>query len=585
MNIRTLALATTALVLPLAASANDNSAFLDQFGNNNEALVTQDGNANRAGTDAETRNNPTLTREARQVMTQNGNNNSLILTQTGRSNEFTNFSEQRIGRGSDADGFGIGFDQTGNANRAEVTQTGRDNGMARLQQLNGNSAFIDQFGGEYTGGQSRPANYITTLFQENTGGMRNVARVDQSRTDFSNAAGGNNGANIIGEAGGPSRVGRGGGGMFQVGVENTLRIIQDGSRNEIFSTDQSGASNQLLMRQEGFNNFVGTVTQNSTGANGNEATIRQIGEGNNRSGFTSLSFSNATSLLGGAAFADVTQLGENNSLNYLARGDFNAMGFLQDGNNNTVGNVTVIGDGNETAAVQIGDGNTASIAPIVGTDNDVGVGQGGDGNMATVTISAGGSFNNFGVGQIGNTNTATLTGSGNGNIGAIVQFGDLNTATVSADGDGNIVGGASIGDMNTITVAVTGSGNLAAVGQLGFMNSASLTVIGNGNGGGAFSGDAQSANFAGQFLNVALSGFVPATFGSGLVGQIGDMNAFTGEITGNNNEFGAVQLGDDNTITATVTGNMNQFAVAQLSSSNVATVTQMGNGNNAGVLQ
>ncbi len=353
--------AAAALFTAGAAYASDNKVFIDQVGDSNDATIVQEGNNNSVGNTTETRNTPQGARTARHIATQDGSDNDLSVNQTGNNNAFG--SQTGTGFSSDADGFGLGVDQIGNGNYADVDQLSNDNKIARVQQIDGNSLTMTQTGA--IDGRGRTSNVVTTVYQENTGGSGNTATIFQNRTDLSNSAGGANGFNRIGEN--QTNATRVGGGIYQVGSENDVNVVQDGpGQNVLTEVAQTGFGNMADIDQLGQNNFIGTVTQDNV-AIGNTATLFLDGDDNGRGSFSG----DAAGV--GLNVGDVNQDGDDNSLSYEATGNGNLFAFNQVGDNNAITGI-VTGSNNQVAVSQTTSGNN-TVFNQNGSGNNLGVTQ------------------------------------------------------------------------------------------------------------------------------------------------------------------------------------------------------------------
>ncbi|MFO6464339.1 hypothetical protein ACK8OR_08100 [Jannaschia sp. KMU-145] len=476
-----------------AAMADNNFVLFDQIGNGNDALIDQDGDNNAFGGNVGSYEGPIASINN---AVQSGNGNDLDLTQTGNGNLV----------GVSRRGNGNGFEQLGDGNRARIEQTSFENIVNNVSQdatAGGGNVLVIRQGSTTTppnpvsGNLDRTGNTLISVEQTSTGANGNRARITQS---VEGAAPNNRNRNRIGgrlgratqiEIFGDTALNGKNHGVEQYGDDNDVTAVQRGADNLLITAAQWGVGNDMDLRQIGNTNYI--VTAEQVGDN-NDARIRVRGDRNGN-----LGFGQTWALLSGAGASSMLQMGNGNFVDYDARGDDNDFGFVQIGDNNTVGSVMVVGDGNETGISQTGDNNIASIAPIVGDDNDIGILQLGDANMADVVMDGGSSRNSFGIGQFGNNHVANLSIDGNDNgeglfsgdaasvgvpSGLILQ-GNLggvgNVFDGEITGNRNVFGAVQLGEGNDIDATVTGNRNQFAVVQFGDANVAQFSQIGNNN--------------------------------------------------------------------------------------------------------
>ena len=303
-------------------------------------------------------------------------------------------------------------------------------------------------------------------------------------------------------------------------------------------------------------------------AGGNDAAIRQNGDGNvasiNQSAGTNNQFNNTGPTDTSAAFQD----GNNNSITAVQSGSSNAVG-LSVNLFDKIGDVTlkightgvdrtswgVVSSGTATDGVaQIGDDNSLDVTQEIGSNIVGGVVQ-----FSSSTRSAAGQKNELEIDQLGGTGNQIKQ------VLQAVALGSQNTATITQDGSGNVINA-----VNQIGLNVSGSNS--------DVNSITATIIGDSNGTAALSRKASASGAATSELN-----------------QMGEDNSITLNINGNSNAFGVTQnnyLGGRNTLSAlNITGNSNQLGVLQdankvSTNHNDLTISAInGNSNNIGVKQ
>nr|WP_321979830.1 hypothetical protein [uncultured Cohaesibacter sp.] len=306
-------------------------------------------------------------------------------------------------------------------------------------------------------------------------------------------------------------------------------------------------------------------------AGGNDAAIRQNGDGNvasiNQSAGTDNQFNNTGSGDTSAAFQD----GDNNSITAVQSGSSNAIGLT--GNQfNTIGDVTYkIGhtgvdrtswgvpavnyDADATSGVaQIGDDNSLDVTQEIGSNIVGGVVQ-----FSSSARSAAGQKNELEIDQVGGTGNQIKQ------VLQAVAQGSQNTATITQNGSGNVINA-----VNQIGLDVNGSASN--------VNSITATINGDSNGTAALSGKALASGATTSELN-----------------QMGEDNSITLNINGDSNAFGVTQnnyLGGRNTLSAlNITGGGNQLGVLQdankvSTNHNDLTISEIdGSDNNIGVKQ
>lgn len=491
MKIRILmATATAASVLMTAAAlADGNTGVLAQFaGNSNIGLIDQTGSANVA------------------KATQEGSTNQLTIEQNGSAN-WAGTHMKYIGYDFSGD-TGTDYNyilQKGSNNVVDIDQKFRGNIVAvdgNLNQIGDrNQAFITQIGGPSSGGRvnsvtqtssvgaasttntltikqegATPGDYASGPFPLPVGSsdynyaVALVATVQQTHTS------GLVNDIYIEQSGGVYNAGNAVMLARQNGSDNNAKVIQDGRLNLLTTLNQIDDGNTAYLSQTGYNNLTTLIYQDSSGPDGNDATVILNGIDNGRDALV------GAAGLAGAAAASVQQFGEGNAVYYSASGDDNAYGFYQNGDDNKAESISITGSRNHLGVYQTGSDNRLLLAAINGNDNVLGVQQDGTSNTASIKINAGGDRNGGYAGFSGSpASTAGLT------AGLIKQDGSLNEVSFEVTGDDNLFASlqdgptAAGGSSNDIKVIINGTSNQAAVKQMGNNNNASLTQVGTGN--------------------------------------------------------------------------------------------------------
>ncbi|WP_321446607.1 hypothetical protein [uncultured Cohaesibacter sp.] len=306
-------------------------------------------------------------------------------------------------------------------------------------------------------------------------------------------------------------------------------------------------------------------------AGGNDAAIRQNGDGNvasiNQSAGTDNQFNNTGPSDASAAFQD----GNNNSITAVQSGSSNAVGLTGNQFNTIeavtgkIGHTSVNRPGWGVPAQNYDADATTGVAQI-GDDNSLDVTQEIGGNIVGGVVQFSSSARSV-AGQKNELEINQLGGSGN-RINQVLQAvaqGSQNTATITQDGSGNVINA-----VNQIGLNVSGSNS--------DVNSITATIIGDSNGTAALSRKASASGAATSELN-----------------QMGEDNSITLNIDGSLNAFGVTQNnygGGRNTLSALkITGDSNQLGVLQDANKasgnhNTLTISEIdGNNNNIGVKQ
>jgi hypothetical protein len=357
----------------------------------------------------------------------------------------------------------------------------------------------------------------------------------------------------------------------QAGTSNEISIEQDGASNRAganysdWAVGQDGRFNTISLLQDGNSNLFGN-THNLAGLHGsysfNGIPAARVPEGTIW------------------AVQGVNQVGDRNAIGVIQTGNGNRIyGVKQESIKNNDGvthtanrlTITQTGPAGVTAHNGVGD---------VRQKNDVLVNSASLTNAITITQTGGASTSGnlvYKLVQDGSGNNIDLVQSGLKNIvTSILQDGTTNDVDIQQTaGNGNWVGAVTQrGTINTLEVIQTGSGNeVVSVSQNNEAggtqgNQASLKFTGSFNGVGTLTGPAEDVS-----LTLAT------------VVQLGDKNALTHTVTGDNNLFAFSQIDNNNTILSQVTGNNNQIAVSQTGGSNYAHAQQNGGGNNVGIIQ
>ncbi|MGK9055345.1 beta strand repeat-containing protein [Neorhizobium petrolearium] len=587
-----LTLATTTavgLLIGTALAGNENEAYIDQIGSGNSASIVQgqsNGSAvgNRAG-------------YTTQRIRQDGTNNELIINQTHNSSVNSPPRNQINRAGAPGDQAGLGIDQIGNANYLRIDQTGANQAVFEVQQNGGTSATT--------------SSNNATITQN--GGWS--ARVSNLRQTFTGGAADGSNDVTINQTGQSSRVGNtssgprnDGSGAHQTGFGNQLTINQTGNSQLVYTATQtnsasSGGTNVASVTQGGGNgNQIRELNQVNTGAADNTATLTFSGNGNGAvSGVLT-----GPALGVGVLQSRIRQTGEGNDLSYVATGDDNLFGFVQDGLGNWIVG-TVDGSVNQVAVSQEGDVNSAELE-ILGDSNQFGIAQIGEGNEALV--SANGNANELALSQIGIANLGEIRigyripGSGDnvvvlnqdslasfGNVGEIYVDGNANTVSLDQLGViGSNYGTVEIlGDENGVAVDqegsnegqvfVTGNLNVVSLDQNSlapFGNEAGILVDGNGNTVsvdqlGATGSNEAAVDIQGDANDVAVDQngsnqgdvFVIGAGNAATLDQEGAINSALIEMYGDGNDFDVDQNGTFNDAVAQANGNANEVTLSQ----------------------
>ncbi|MFI0848842.1 beta strand repeat-containing protein [Mesorhizobium sp. IMUNJ 23232] len=592
-----------------AALADDNEVYIDQVGDGNSAAIVQgqsNGSAvgNRAGYTTD-------------QLRQDGSDNELIINQTHDSNVNSPPRNQINRVGSPGDQAGLGVDQIGNSNYLRIDQTGANQAVFEVQQNGGTSATTDSNNATITqnGGWSAR---VSNLRQTFTGGAADASNdVTITQTGQSSRVGNT--------SSGPRNDGSG---AHQTGFGNELTITQTGNSQLVYTATQTnnlsaGGSNTANISQGGGNgNQLRELSQVNTGAADNTATLTFNGAGN---GVTSGVFT-GPALAVGVLQSHVRQTGEGNDISYVATGDGNLFGFVQDGVDNWIAG-TVDGNANQTAISQEGDGNSAELE-ILGDSNQFGITQLGEGNEALA--SANGNANELALSQIGIANLGEVligsrtAGSSDDNVvvlnqDSLASFG--NVGEIYVDGNANTISLDQLGliGSNYGTVDILGDENDVAVDQEG-SNTGEVSVIGNLNGvtldqvssasfgneaGILVDGDSNTVSvdqlgsneatvdIEGDQNDVAVDQegdmnagevFVTGNLNGVTLDQDGAINSALVEISGNGNQFDVDQNGDFNDAVALANGNDNKALIDQIGSVNTVSMTFQGDSNGSGTL-
>lgn len=452
--------------------------------------------------------------------------------------------------------------------RSLIATTALGLSMAPAFAGENNDAFLDQTG---TGNSAA----ITQSGNNNKAGDSS-RRVLQDGDDNTISILQRNGASV-GTGGNYAQNNRG---VDQLGNRNVIEVDQTyGSGIYEIQQDSTGAggtptltTNSVDVTQSGnmrVNRIVQTYTGDGTTEAGNSVTVSQTGS----------QFQNSF-------------IGNSNGLQFANQGLFqtgagNSMDVRQVGPGHKLILGEQIGQGNSADVDQTGSGNRIDTISQNST-------TGASGNSAVVSLA--GSYNGVGgftaggaaeaagagassVTQIGGGNSVDYMVSGaNDNQFGFYQDGNDNLAVnITVSGNANELGIYQEGDRNELVLgAIAGMGNNVGLIQGGNDNTASLTIAGSFNGGA----NAFGANVAGDLGLTA-----------GLMHQVGDDNAITHDVLGDNNVFAFKQDtlgGAGNTIIGSQNntgGAGNQVAVLQMGGGNMASFSQMGGGNVAGISQ
>ncbi|WP_316862587.1 hypothetical protein [uncultured Cohaesibacter sp.] len=499
----------TALVLILAShpvKADENQVYVGQTGVTNTISIDQYGTSNKVGADETTIN-----------VYQDGTSNTLTVNQEGYANE----------AGATSANGTLGLEG--------IAQIGANNTIDLTQQ-NSNSAGNNRVGAIY---QSAPDNFgsVTsnslTITQTNTAlnnalgegdgqsghSIGEIQQIQTGETSEMNiatirqydGASGSEGGNVINQL-----VQNGSGNladitqqyrgnlinvMRQLGTANEATIIQRaGTDNEINSFLQAGAANRSRIEMTGSRNLLLSAIQNNelVPVAGNIMTLILGGDDNGGDGLGGLGqfVFNVTKDIQ-VAQAEIKQLGDDNSLNYVTSGRsfMNQYGFVQDGDGNWLSG-TVDGEENETAVSQVGDGNRLNFSQsgeknalavlYRGKDNELYTAQ--TGNENTINISFDGGIapvsrsNQNNDAALGGFSETALAYSNGLTPGQVLQNGNLNLATLAIHtGSFNKFAYSQNGDENEIDAIIEGNSNQSVVVQGSSSNYAYYRQYGNNN--------------------------------------------------------------------------------------------------------
>jgi len=345
--------------------------------------------------------------------------------------------------------------QKGNDHSATVAQAGAQHQSLVDQDAHfgsGHTAEVTQESGmlNYSNVMQRQANseaYILQTGSENESRTRqagyNVVDVLQEG-DY----------NILGAYGnlGNAAYQKNGGGMWASDMNN-LDLDQLGNSNEAGVTQEHHGDATVL--QSGNSNEAGVRQGGAAFGALNEVAIAQHGDINMADAYQSGEGNKATIGQGVSAYtsndndASITQLGDGNNASFsLTWGDLNDVTVDQDGNNNY-----------SEFSVKYGDENTVS-ADVEGSSNRTRFHVNSDwGSMS--------SGNTINIQKLGNTNYVAGSIKGGSNMVDIVQNGNNNMIGTSwYTGDG---------------VSITGNSNMVDVDQMSNGNSSLNSVAGNNN--------------------------------------------------------------------------------------------------------
>ncbi len=334
-------LVTTAVaaLVSTGAIASDNEAYVNQISTTggNSANIVQNGDGNRVGTTASGKPGPAV---------QDGDGNVMSIIQgggdvAGATGSFINAS--------------AGIDQIGDDNSLTIDQSGI--GGSRIFEVQQNSTG----GGSNTATINQTGNMrVSRVNQTNDGsGGVNTVEITQTGRQFQQSTVGDRDGFDTETQSGIDR------GVFQVGADQRVTILQDGPNNLIQTVSQSGGNgNTATLNQFGSTNFIDTVTQDG-GLNTTEITLD--GASNGQGSFTG----KAAGV--GLSMATISQTGDMNDLTYSVEGSDNLFAFSQSGNGNEIRGV-VDGNANQAAVAQTGNSNTSQFDQS-GNNNNIGITQ------------------------------------------------------------------------------------------------------------------------------------------------------------------------------------------------------------------
>ncbi len=474
---------SVALLMALAAQAQNNTSVVSQTGNAQSATAVQTGSANESIIQQLTGSSAVTNGGNRAITTQTGTSstqaknqatidqiNGSFFNQGGITQKGGTGNQASIQQNNNSGGTGLyGSSGATLGNQADISQTGADNQQVSIQQNGGslgasqaNAARIVQVGSEMDMGTPAPGG---TVIEQNNLSIGNSASIAQGTGQsgatmntavlLQNDDSQRNTAGIVQEGSGQvaeldqsieSLDNRGQ--ISQVGTSGTAFLTQSGlSGNNEASISQTGTSigafgrvsqstesyyNRSTLEQNGVNE-VGRISQRDESAN-NDAMIRQGAAGTNNQA----TIVQTNAYAGGSAGAS-TLLGGANSASI--------------GQNQTTGSTT----GNRAGITQGSfDVSPATGTVVLSTGNMAGITQGNDVNVADLI-------------QVGTGNKGTVSQNGystlkgvddlNGINQTAGQFGTNNTLTVTQTG--------SVGNINMGNVTQIGTGNVSAITQAG----------------------------------------------------------------------------------------------------------------------
>jgi hypothetical protein len=370
------------------SNASNNQAYVNQLASTvspqlvtNQASLLQEGSSNRLGT---------MENAVRQSAT-DGPSNVFTATQSGATN-LVGFTAGGAGT--------LPLLQAGNANRATLSQTGQAHVIGGLSQTNlvrdgeGNTLSIVQAG---------QGNYVLEVLQRNNGRGTNTASIVQNG-EFNGYRTGT----VFGDAGNTAAINgtlalmqrayigaadaqlqffftsngasayygpddRPGAALHQHGGRNVANLSTSGTDNSFLvqqnsTTTREGGGNRFDWSASGSNNFayalqVGTnLASNMVTGDQNAFLVYQAGEtGAGGNGYGNLVTWQQGEKAGDIQnFAEIVQLGFNNTVTGSQLGSLNVFRSYQRGSANVVAAISV-GSGNVIDVVQIGSGNRVTV--------------------------------------------------------------------------------------------------------------------------------------------------------------------------------------------------------------------------------